>query len=197
MKICLFDFEDSFTYNIAHLIALENIPIEVKKWQELTHPGVIDNYEFFILGPGPGHVDDYLLIEKGLQKLISNHEKRILGICLGHQLVLHGFGANLVRWEEPLHGRSLEIITPEWLGGEKHRVQFYNSWGVDPRYQHPDISLYVFDNKVMAARGSNFLSFQFHPESVGTTCPKTFFNPFLDFYYNRLDGSSNQTRRNI
>ena len=196
MSFCLIDFEDSFTYNIVSAFNKSKIDVDVYHWSKLDGT-LIDKYQFFILGPGPGFVEDYLCAKSYIEEILFDQKKFILGVCLGHQLIHHTYGAKIIPWVTPLHGQSQEIKYPKWLDNIKTNVQFYNSWGVDPYFKHSEIDLFLFENKVMASRGKNFLSYQFHPESVGTTCPESFFNPVFEIYYNRIDELSIQNRRNL
>ena len=174
MSFCLIDFEDSFTYNIVSEFNKSKIEVDVYHWSDLD-TSLMNKYHFFILGPGPGFVEDYLEVIPYIKKILIHDKKFTLGVCLGHQLIHHSFGAKIIPWKNPLHGQSLEIIFPKWLDNIKTEVQFYNSWGVDPYFKHAEINLFLYENKVIASRGKNFVSYQFHPESVGTTCPESFF----------------------
>lgn len=134
-----------------------------------------------ILGPGPGHPDDYLTKMTPLLDLISERENIfVLGICLGHQLWLRRLGLVLKRAQQPVHGQSLEV---ECLDRQVRVAQFYNSLCV-----HGDVEGYTLiknsSAEIMTAKGPRALTYQFHPESVGTSYPNYFFGSVREFLYN-------------
>jgi para-aminobenzoate synthetase component 2 len=90
-----------------------------------------------------------------------------------------------------MHGQQVEIIVPDWfdflprdLLGTKVRVQRYNSLCVKPEKEKmPTGTKFLVDqNELMAASFANTLTYQFHPESVGTSFRQSFFRPLLDFF---------------
>lgn len=141
----------------------------------------LSHRQVVILGPGPGHVNDYLTKLAPFLDLISKRPNiLVLGICLGHQLLLSRLGLELKRAQVPVHGQSLEV---ECLDGQVRMVQFYNSLSV-----HGDLKGYTLiknlSGEIMTAKGPQLISYQFHPESVGTSYPNYFFGPVRDFLYN-------------
>jgi anthranilate/para-aminobenzoate synthase component II len=59
-------------------------------------------------------------------------------------------------------------------------VQRYNSLAVrfdDEELKKKADHLYWCQNELIMSKGNSFLTYQFHPESVGTTYPETFFKP--------------------
>ncbi len=196
MSVCLIDFEDSFTYNIVSYFSKAEISCDVIHWSKLNDY-LLTQYQCFVFGPGPGHVDDYQSITPYIKKILNDKSYSCIGICLGHQLIFKSLGAEIVPWEEPLHGRSIQVELPYWLGHQKTAVQFYNSWGVCPSFFAKNVEIFKAEEKVLAAKADNFCSFQFHPESVGTSCPDTFFNLVFEIYYNKKDGVSFQNRRHL
>ena len=92
-KIVVIDNYDSFTYNLVHLIEeLVGHEIDVKRNDQLDLSDLAD-YEYIILSPGPGIPE-----EAGLLKPIIKHyaaDKKMLGVCLGHQAIGEVFGATL------------------------------------------------------------------------------------------------------
>ena len=185
--IHIIDFDDSFTLNIAaHLSAL-NTPFRIINWQSWEkerdlHPQVL-------LGPGPGHPAEYRSIFKRIETLLKLPGAFVMGICLGHQLIHHLLGYKIIPWKHPLHGqaRPLDPRFFSWLEGKEMpllsgKVQFYNSWGVE--YCPPGASQLFCqqadgEKQVWSGKGVRHLSFQFHPESIGTTFPHRLFTPLL------------------
>jgi len=185
-QILMVDFYDSFTYNIVSECKrlLENYhikaDIQICSWDHLraflTSSEV--NYQVIIWGPGPGTVLEYESIDPIIKKCLKDSALFNLGICLGHQIILKNLGHNLIRAKRPIHGENVAIRLPAWsiypkeLHGKTIQVQLYNSWLVEK-------NLYYQDG-VMSVCGLNLLTYQFHPESIGTSYPEIFFLPLIN-----------------
>ncbi|MGI4992539.1 aminodeoxychorismate/anthranilate synthase component II [Halobacteriovorax sp. GFR7] len=209
MKLVFIDFEDSFTNNILSYFSEFDFEIEVINFRKLS-PSNITHYlknNFVVLGPGPGHPDEYLKLFKDTKidfKAELQKARRLIGICLGHQIILHLFDElKVVRSSRPMHGQTVEMeigegqilfdcfseVDREVLLGAK--LQRYNSltlqidsgcyysgsWGSETQF--------VFDKHnelLMAYRPNHFLTMQFHPESVGTSCNNILFQAMNKFF---------------
>ena len=67
----------------------------------------VAQYDLIVLSPGPG-----VPAEAGIMPaLIKRYagEKAILGVCLGHQCIGQAFGAEVVRAERIMHGKTSMI----------------------------------------------------------------------------------------
>jgi anthranilate/para-aminobenzoate synthase component II len=198
MQVSICDFEDSFTYNIhSELLALgldsEVIGLgEVKNHLEYKINHKVKHV--IILGPGPGHPREYVFLKESVLKLMQNPNILIMGICLGHQLLWYFQGANISRALKPLHGQqevyeftSIDHQVWKKLLGERIEVQRYNSLAVkmdadtQKKYQAKGQQLFVQDQECIISMYKNIISYQFHPESVGTSCPQQFFAPICRF----------------
>jgi len=73
---------------------------------------------------------------------------------------------------------------PSNLINKKVRVQRYNSLCVKPQKEKMPLRSRVLieRDELMAASFANTLTYQFHPESVGTSFRQSFFRPLLDFF---------------
>ena len=131
MKVTFIDFEDSFSYNVVQeleLVGLNSTIINWKDYEKNPDDGLL------VLGPGPGHPDDYQRIYPLVQEWL-NEKKPLFGVCLGHQLFWRLQSEEVVRSKIPLHGQKVSLeLTPEWrewlgIKGEVF-VQRYNSLAV-------------------------------------------------------------------
>lgn len=106
-----------------------------------------------------------------------------MGICLGHQ-ILHaqGPGQEIKKLQHPLHGQSRNLILPPWpefppsYWGQSVSVQHYNSLAPFGPLGREIENLIGPEGEKMATRWTNGISYQFHPESIGTSCPQLFFH---------------------
>lgn len=177
MKATFIDFEDSFSYNVIQELELVGLKSEIVNWKDYEK-----NPEsgLLVLGPGPGHPDDYQRIYPLIQEWL-NKKKPLLGICLGHQIFWRIQGEEVLRSKLPLHGQkvSLELTQDwkEWLGiKSKVFVQRYNSLAVLEKLtgHYPELKNYSQDGEILITRSSHVITYQFHPESIGTTFRKQF-----------------------
>lgn len=198
MKIVIFDFEDSFTYNIfselSEIFNQETIQV-IQKESILSHLQTLANHKeptVVVLGPGPGHPDQYIYLHKAVERLLVKENIFIFGICLGHQILCQMFGARVDLCKKPIHGQSisykLDNDLAKSIGVSKNIVvQRYNSLAVFINNEFLEVlkskkvEFYEQDHEVLILKSNSLLSYQFHPESIGTTCPKSFFKPISEF----------------
>jgi para-aminobenzoate synthetase component 2 len=110
--------------------------------------------------------------------------RELFGVCLGHQIYWRLKGSEIRRSLSPKHGQKIDLnLTPEWqrlLSLPKNIfVQRYNSLCV-PAADLPvvdGVMNFVHEGEVLITRGNKILTYQFHPESEGTTYPHSFFSP--------------------
>lgn len=193
MSVLVVDFEDSFSHNILFYLRKFNISYEC-----ILYANIFDTdlaiYDALLLGPGPGHPNEYSNIKSLISHFITN-KKFIFGICLGHQLILDYFNIKISSLDMPLHGIAKSFC---WhYDNKNYSVQFYNSLYIKPSDLLPHINYSVIDDMVVSCQMSNIISFQFHPESVGTSCPDPFFKPLIDFLYNKNYDTQVQNQRNL
>ncbi|MCY4644206.1 MAG: aminodeoxychorismate/anthranilate synthase component II [Bacteriovoracales bacterium] len=188
MKALLIDFEDSFTHNVAHYLYAYGISYRSVHWRDYEEN---HSWDLVILGPGPGSALDYREFLEKIAPSLEGHSHEsspfYFGICLGHQLL--GLWADLELYRSrPLHGQRVESSIPRWncfpkkAWGKRVFVQRYNSWSLRGRPSDSEMSL---SEDAMFLRGRHFLSYQFHPESIGTSCPRLFFESVFKLAYNK------------
>lgn len=179
-KVCFLDFDDSFTYNIIQELTDLKLKVEVVHWQDFEQ---LPQSDLLVLGPGPGHPDDYQRIFPLVQQWLDR-KLPLFAICLGHQIFWRLQGEDIVQSKEPLHGQKIKLkLTPDWqqwlnLPSEVW-VQRYNSLAVmgQSGLRNPYLKNLLADDEIVMTRGENILTYQFHPESMGTSFRRSFFLP--------------------
>lgn len=183
MKRALFiDFEDSFTYNVVQELTDIGLKVDLLPWMDFEEES---DHDLLVLGPGPGHPEDYQRIFPLVLNWLKQ-DKPLLGICLGHQIFWTLKGEKIVKSEKPLHGQKVKMELDhqwqEWLAlGAQVMVQRYNSLTLKTPSagKFPEMNFLSVEGEVMISRGKNVITYQFHPESVGTSYRESFFAPIL------------------
>ncbi|MCO4795064.1 MAG: hypothetical protein KC493_15210 [Bacteriovoracaceae bacterium] len=206
MKIIIVDFNDSFTFNILSTIRKSDkkIRIDVVHWHK-SKDLIIKDRTLVILGPGPGHPNEYESINPFIKSCLENPQIFLMGICLGHQLIWKYKGFKISNSNNLVHGQHEEICLPSWdpiFERTNHNrrvlVQRYNSLAViSSKKSVPEHKTMVKRGEVVMGMFKNGVSYQFHPESVGTSCPNLFFNSALKFLYNDSDEDPPESYRNL
>ncbi|HLT21848.1 MAG TPA: aminodeoxychorismate/anthranilate synthase component II [Bacteriovoracaceae bacterium] len=183
MNIVIVDFDDSFTYNILGELKQLGLSSNVIHWTDLSESS---DFDLLILGPGPGHPHDYAAIFPLIKKLMAE-DKKILGICLGHQILWNLQDALVTRSKYPVHGEKLELMLDSYwstfFGLPRLMVQRYNSLAVLEHSIITEAKLLSFDNEVMASVQGHLVGLQFHPESLGTKKRKSIFSALLGHFF--------------
>ncbi len=108
--IVLIDNYDSFTYNLVQRIGELDRTQEIKVYRndKVTCAQIeADRPDHIIISPGPCTPR-----EAGISVEVIRHfagKLPILGVCLGHQSIGFAFGAEIVRADRLMHGKTSEI----------------------------------------------------------------------------------------
>ena len=171
--IYIIDHQDSFTWNVVHqFLNFEKVyctnyfDIDKKK---------LDKSDVIVLSPGPGSPKDYPITSKIYKKYKG--KKKIIGICLGYQLILFNEKGKIVQQKNIFHGYQSKVkVTKEsklfkknklFNVGRYHSLKLYepyksNSLKITMRCSKSNIPMAIEDIK------NNIYGFQFHPESFLT-----------------------------
>jgi len=160
MELLLIDNNDSFTYNLFHLISsVTGMDVPVVKYQELDSKD-ITSYSGFVISPGPGHPEEYDKYSK-----IIDSGKPVFGVCLGMQILNIYFGGSVVRLDGCRHGVTRQTVCM----GREYQTAVYNSLYCS---KIPDVFnvFAVSDDIPMGIIHKNrpLAGVQFHPESFMT-----------------------------
>ncbi|MDO4289400.1 MAG: aminodeoxychorismate/anthranilate synthase component II [Eubacterium sp.] len=172
----MIDNYDSFVYNLCAYFKELKKDIQVLRNDQIDIGALAEarDIEGLIISPGPKSPEDCGLSVAAVQSLYKRLP--ILGVCLGHQIIGHSFGAAVIKGNRPMHGK----ITPITHNGQglfkgidaSYPVTRYHSLVVDEATL-PDslvVDAKAEDGAVMAISHKNFPVYgvQFHPEAVLT-----------------------------
>jgi len=179
LKVLILDNYDSFVYNLAQYAGEIADEVVVKRNDEVTIPAVRRfSPDKIIISPGPGTPADprYFGICTEVLRKVSI-ETPTLGVCLGHQGIVHSFGGKIVRAKRLRHGKTSSIRHDGkgiFRGLENpFEATRYHSLVADPRTLPDSLEVSARsedDQEVMAVRHREFPieGVQFHPESILT-----------------------------
>ncbi len=191
MKVLILDNYDSFVYNLAQYVGEIADEVVVKRNDEVNIPAVRKlSPDKIIISPGPGTPADprYFGICTEILRKVSS-ETPTLGVCLGHQGIVHSFGGRIVKAKRLRHGKT-SPIRHDGKGifrGLRNPFEAtrYHSLVADRR-TFPD-SLEVSaqsedDREIMGVRHRVFPieGVQFHPESILTVHGHRIIENFLE-----------------
>ena len=179
MKILVIDNYDSFVYNIAQLLGeLKTEPTVLRNDRITLEDARKMDPDAVVISPGPGHpanrryfgVCTDIITELG-------RSVPILGVCLGHQGIVHAFGGKVINAKKIRHGKtSLIQYTADKLFEDvanPFRATRYHSLVADLNTvpQSLEVTARALDDgEIMGIRHRKYLieGVQFHPESVLT-----------------------------
>ncbi|MDP2625270.1 MAG: aminodeoxychorismate/anthranilate synthase component II [Candidatus Peregrinibacteria bacterium] len=191
MKTLILDNYDSFTYNLYQYIGeLGGNPI-VKRNDEITLEEIRELAPtHIVISPGPGTPEresDFGICKDAILELSPTIP--LLGVCLGHQGIIHYFGGKVIHAPEVIHGKKSEIEHNGkglFKGIESPiEVMRYHSL-IGEKESLPDCleitSTTTADGLIMGVRHREFPidGIQFHPESIGTETGKAMLKNFLN-----------------
>ena len=175
--ILIIDNYDSFTYNIYQYICELGYIVEVHKNDRITISDIkrLDP-SHIIISPGPGRPEDSGVSVEVIKKLSGVIP--ILGVCLGHQVIGHVFGADIINADDIMHGK-ISVIEHDSKGvfdGLKTHLKVvrYHSLVIDEQSLSNDFMITAWTKsslgkKVIMGISHKFLPIegvQFHPESI-------------------------------
>ena len=179
MKVLIIDNYDSFVYNLAQYVGEIADNVIVKRNDEVNVPTVLElSPDKIIISPGPGTPSDtrYFGTCSAVLQEVSR-KTPTLGVCLGHQGIVHSFGGKIVRAKRLRHGKTSPIkhdgkgifqgLTNPFEATRYHsliadRRTLPNSLEVSAQSED--------DQEIMGVRHRVFPieGVQFHPESILT-----------------------------
>ncbi|MAE28507.1 MAG: aminodeoxychorismate/anthranilate synthase component II [Planctomycetes bacterium] len=174
--ILLIDNYDSFTYNLYQPLATAGAQVDVLRNDSISVEAALAAAPAgVVISPGPGNPDSAGICLDLVRALPA--ETPLLGVCLGHQVLVQALGGTIDRAPVPVHGKSAMVhhdgTCPLFTGlpnpfpaGRYHSLYAR-------REELPSslrLTAWVEDGTVMAVRHRErpWVGLQFHPESILT-----------------------------
>lgn len=190
MKILIVDNYDSFVYNLYQYFGSLGNDVIVIRNDKLTIEDVVNLApDRIVISPGPGSPDDrkYFGICSDIIKEFGK-EIPILGVCLGHQGIIHSFGGKIIRSKTPMHGKTSLIRhngkgifkdIPSPITGTRYHSLVGEKKLLPKCLEITATSL--DDNEIMAVQHKEYPIYgvQFHPEAIMTQCGMKLIKNFL------------------
>lgn len=187
--VVLVDNYDSFTYNLAQafwalgagLTVVENDRIDLAGIRALSP-------SHLVISPGPGTPEHPADLGVSTEVLLALGPRiPTLGVCLGHQAIVHALGGRIVRAPEVRHGKPSLVVhdgTGLYAGlPQPFEAMRYHSLLADPATLPAclQVTATTDDGLIMglAHREWPMWGVQFHPESIGTPVGPTLLRNFL------------------
>jgi len=190
MKFLILDNYDSFVYNIAQILGELGVESDVFRNDKITLEQIQkNNYDAIVISPGPGTPENKKYF--GICSDVITHlgpKTPILGICLGHQGIIHAFGGKVVNAGNVRHGKTSPIkhFDDTIFEGVENpfRATRYHSLVGDKTIIPDSLKITAVaedDGEIMGVRHKEYLieGVQFHPESIMTVEGKKILSNFL------------------
>ena len=181
------DNYDSFTYNLVSMIgALEPRLTVVRNDAITVDQARAMGLDGLILSPGPGHPREAGACGDLVAALAPTVP--ILGVCLGHQVIVEAFGGRVSRALRPMHGKtsSMKHDGTGLLAGlpNPFPVGRYHSLAAEPAALPESLLVQgvTEEGEIMAVRHREYPchGVQFHPESILTPGGMDLLRNFVD-----------------
>jgi anthranilate synthase component 2 len=194
MKVIVIDNYDSFVYNLvqyigelgAETIVFRNDQINIQELIELKPDRIV-------ISPGPGTPEDAKYFGV-CTSILRNLSLRIptLGVCLGHQGIIHAFGGKIIHAKKLMHGKTCTIKHDQKAIFKGVRNPFnatrYHSLAGERNSIPSCLEITaeaIDDGEIMGIRHKEYPIYgvQFHPESILCEDGKIIIKNFLEAKY--------------
>ena len=173
--ILFVDNYDSFTFNLVSMMGALEPDLRVVRNDEVTVDDVRGMaLSGLVISPGPGTPADSGVCPALVKAFAA--EVPILGVCLGHQVIVEAFGGRVVRAARPMHGKISPVVHDGTglLDGlpSPFAAGRYHSLVAEPAGLPPELLVQgtTAAGEIMAVRHQALPchGVQFHPESILT-----------------------------
>ena len=194
MKVLVIDNYDSFVYNLVQYFGELGADVKIYRNDQINLNQIIKlNPKRIVISPGPGTPEKkrYFGI---CSKILREVSCKIptLGVCLGHQGIIHNFGGKISPAKKLMHGKTSMLkqdgktifkgVKNPLIGTRYHSL-------IGDKQSIPEClevsARSIEDGEVMAVRHIKYPieGVQFHPESILCQDGKLIIKNFLDGGY--------------
>ncbi|OAP57898.1 hypothetical protein AYL99_08636 [Fonsecaea erecta] len=192
-NLVLIDNYDSFTWNVYQYLVLEGATVTVYRNDKVTLEELIAKKPTqLVISPGPGHPDT----DAGISQEAIKHfagKIPILGVCMGQQCIISGFGGEVDVTGEILHGKTSPLRHDgkgcyTTLAQDLPVTRYHSLAGTHPTLPESlEVSSWIAKGPdggkgvIMGVRHKEYVieGVQFHPESILTENGRVMFKNFL------------------
>ena len=185
--ILVIDNYDSFTYNLVQYLGELGAEIRVVRNDQISvHEAEDMNPDRVLISPGPCTPNEAGISVEVIRALGAR--RPLLGVCLGHQSIGAAFGAEVVRADRIMHGKTSAVFHDEkgvfrGLPNPFEATRYHSL--IVKRDSLPDcleVSAWTDRQEIMGLRHKSLPihGVQFHPESVATENGHALIANFLD-----------------
>ena len=175
--ILLIDNYDSFTYNLVQRLGEidPGLDLEVIRNDKITVDAIEEmSPSHIIISPGPCTPREAGISHEVIERFAPRVP--LLGVCLGHQCIGHSHGAEVVRADRIMHGKT-SMIHHDGKGvyeglSNPFQATRYHSLVIKPGTLNDDFEVVAWtdEQEIMGVRHKSFPleGVQYHPESFLT-----------------------------
>jgi para-aminobenzoate synthetase component 2 len=184
--IVLIDNYDSFTYNVVQMIEKMGYEVKVFRNDTIDLAGIEElEPSELVISPGPCTPKEAGISVEAIRYFAPKIP--VMGVCLGHQSVAAAFGANVIRADRIMHGKSSRIFHDDrtifkGLPNPFEAIR-YHSLIVEKNSLPADLEMSAWTEagEIMGIRHKRYTveGVQFHPESILTNDGPKLMEQFL------------------
>ena len=191
MKLLVIDNFDSFTYNLVQYFGQLGVEQEIRRNDAVTVQEAQGlKPDAILLSPGP-RTPDQAGVSLSMVEAFAG-KKPVFGVCLGHQCVGQFFGANVVRAERLMHGKTSSIRhqgrglfdgIPDGFSATRYHSLILERGSLP---ECLEITAETAEGEIMAVKHRDLAVWgvQFHPESLATEQGIKILQNFIDLCSN-------------
>jgi anthranilate synthase component 2 len=193
LNVLVIDNYDSFVYNLVQYIGELGAEVLVFRNDKVTLEQVKRlKPDRIVLSPGPGTPEEARYFGV-CTKILQDVSRTIptLGVCLGHQGIIHAFGGKIVSAKRLMHGKTCAVkhdgkgifngVRNPFTATRYHSLAG-DGFSIPPCLQVTAVS--IDDGEIMGVRHAEYPieGVQFHPESILCEDGKLVMKNFLEGY---------------
>ena len=180
MSTLIIDNYDSFVFNVAQALGDIGGDFEIKRNDD---PAILTaDFERAVISPGPGIPRNAGLLPEFLRRFAAR--KKLLGICLGHQMICLAYGAKTYKLKFGHRGANQPVV--ETATGKVFITSQNHGYAVSTENLPSNCRVSFINANDSTCEGIEYtdmpaFTVQFHPEaSAGPLDTKFLFDKFLE-----------------